>query len=103
MAEFVKSVRTSQLPSGKGTVMDINGTKNAIFNVDGALRAVDDTCTHVGGPLSDGEIDGTVAPCPWHGTTLDLKTGAPFGPCAADGVRNHEVKTQGEDLLVKVP
>ncbi len=76
--------------------------KIAIFNVDGAFYAMNDTCTHASGPLSEGELDGTVVTCPWHGATFDIKTGGVLGPPAPDGIRSYEVKTEGEDVLVKV-
>ncbi|MCH7840820.1 MAG: non-heme iron oxygenase ferredoxin subunit [Planctomycetes bacterium] len=102
MAEFVKAVRTAELVPGKGTVVELNGVRIAIFNVDGAFYAMNDTCTHASGPLSEGDLDGTVVTCPWHGATFDIKTGAVLGPPAADGVRSYEVKTEGDDVLVKV-
>ena len=102
MAEFVKAVRAADLAPGTGTVVELNGVKIAVFNVDGAFYAMNDTCTHASGPLSEGELDGTVVTCPWHGATFDIKTGAVLGPPASDGVRSYEVKTEGEDVLVKV-
>ncbi len=102
MAEFVKAVRAADLATGTGTVVELNGARIAIFNVDGAFYAMDDTCTHAGGPLSEGELEGTRVTCPWHGATFDIKTGGVLSPPAADGVRSYEVKTDGEDVLVKV-
>ncbi len=102
MAEFVRAVGTAELASGKGTVVELNGARIAIFNVDGTFYAMDDTCTHAGGPLSEGELDETVVTCPWHGATFDIKTGAVLGPPAADGVTSYEVKVEGDDILVKV-
>ena len=102
MAEFVKAVRAADLAPGTGTVVELNGVKIAVFNVDGAFYAMNDTCTHASGPLSEGELDGTAVTGPWHGARFDIKTGAVLGPPAADGVRSYEVKTEGEDVLVKV-
>ena len=102
MAEFAKAIAKSDLAAGYGAVVELQGKKIAIFNVDDAFYAMDDTCTHAGGPLSEGEIDGAVVTCPWHGATFDVKTGGVLGPPAPDGVRSYEVKTEGEDVLVKV-
>ena len=102
MAEFVKAVRAADLAPGTGTVVELNGVRIAIFNVDGAFYAMNDTCTHASGPLSEGELDGTVVTCPLHGATFDVKTGAVLGPPASDGVRSYEVKIEGEEVLVKV-
>ncbi len=102
MAEFVKAIAKAELAAGQGAMVELQGKKIAIFNVDGAFYAMDDTCTHAGGPLSEGELDGTVVTCPWHGATFDVKTGCVHGPPASDGVRSYEVKIEGEDVLVKV-
>ena len=102
MAEFVKAVRAADLAPGTGTVVELNGVRIAIFNVDGAFYAMNDTCTHASGPLSEGELDGTVVTCPLHGATFDVKTGAVLGPPASDGVRSYEVKIEGEEVSVKV-
>ena len=102
MAEFVKAVRRAELVPGKGTMVELDGVKIAIFNVDGAFYAMNDTCTHASGPLSEGELDGTVVTCPWHGAAFDVKTGSVRGSPASDSVRSYEVKIEGEDVLVKV-
>ena len=102
MAEFVRAIAKADLAAGQGAMVELQGKKIAIFNVDGACYAMGDTCTHAGGPLSEGELDGTVVTCPWHGGRFDIKTGGVLGPPAPDGVRSYEVKTEGEDVLVKV-
>ena len=102
MAEFVRAVGTSELVAGKGTVVELSGVRIAVFNVDGAFYAMNDSCTHANGPLSERDVDGTVVTCPWHGATFDIKTGAAVGPPALDGVGSYEVKIDGEDALVKV-
>ena len=44
--------------------------------MEGTYYAIGDTCTHRGGPLSEGDVQGTKVTCPWHGAHFDLKTGA---------------------------
>ncbi len=102
MADFVRALRSTELSPGNGTVVELSGARIAIFNVDGTFYAMDDTCTHAGGPLSEGELDGTVVTCPWHGATFEVKTGGVLGPPAANGLRSYEVKVEGDDVLVSV-
>ncbi len=102
MADFVRAVRSTELSPGNGTVVELSGARIAIFNVEGTFYAMDDTCTHAGGPLSEGELDGTVVTCPWHGATFEVKTGGVLGPPAANGLRSYEVKVEGDDVLVSV-
>lgn len=102
MAEFVKAIGSAELSPGNGTVVELSGARIAIFNVGGTFYAMDDTCTHAGGPLSEGELDGAVAICPWHGATFDVKTGGVLGPPAASGLRSYEVKLEGDDVMVSL-
>lgn len=74
-----KVVETRDLPPGTGTSVDAGGRTLALFNVDGALYAVDNTCPHRGGPLGEGDLDGAVVTCPWHGRRYDVTTGAHDG------------------------
>ncbi len=64
MSDFTKVVDAKDVPPGKSVCVEVGGEKVALFNVAGTLYAVSDTCTHAGGPLSEGEVDGTVVTCP---------------------------------------
>ena len=61
----------------------VDGTEDprtlALFNVDGTLYAVDNTCPHRGGPLGEGDLDGAIVTCPWHGWRYDVTTGTRDG------------------------
>jgi 3-phenylpropionate/trans-cinnamate dioxygenase ferredoxin component len=72
----------------------------AVFNVDGELLAIDDTCTHQDASLADGWVEGCAVECPLHAACFDLRTGMPSGPPAKMPVRTHEVVV--EDGLVYV-
>jgi nitrite reductase (NADH) small subunit len=67
MAEYVKVAKASELEPNHGKLVEVQGKKIALFNVDGKLHAIDNTCTHRGGPLSEGELEGDEVTCPWHG------------------------------------
>jgi nitrite reductase/ring-hydroxylating ferredoxin subunit len=100
MAEFVKVGKTSDIPVGYGRTVDVKGTPIAVFNVDGAFHAINDTCMHRGGPLGEGELDGKIVVCPWHGWRFDVTTGRnEFNPSLA--VEKYQVKIEGEDLWVE--
>jgi len=72
----------------------------AVFNADGELFAIDDTCTHQDASLSDGWLEGCAVECPLHAACFDLRTGRPSGPPAKKPVRTHLVVV--EDGLVYV-
>lgn len=101
MAEFVKVCKTQDVPAGSGRTVDIKGKPVAVFNVDGHFHAISDTCLHRGGPLGEGELEGKIVTCPWHGWRYDVTTGVnEMNPSLA--VEKYQVKVEGDDLLVAV-
>ncbi|MBI3449061.1 MAG: Rieske 2Fe-2S domain-containing protein [Acidobacteria bacterium] len=101
MASFVKAAKASELKSGDARVVEINGKACALFNVEGKFYSIDNTCVHRGGPLGEGFLDGDVVTCPWHAWQYDVTTGA----CRTNpglAVACHEVKVEGDDVLIAV-
>jgi nitrite reductase (NADH) small subunit len=103
MGRLVKIATTKDVPPGTAKAVEAEGRKIALFNSGGAYYAIDDTCTHRGGPLSEGEVEGTVVTCPWHGATYDITTGGVLGPPAPRGVTSYTVRIDGNDIKVEVP
>jgi nitrite reductase (NADH) small subunit len=99
MGEFVRVTGTTDVKSGQGIVVEVNGKILAVFNVDGAFHAIDNTCIHRGGPLGEGDLEGSVVTCPWHGWQYDVVTGACVANPAAK-VERYEVKVEGTDVKV---
>lgn len=102
MPTFVKAAHTTDVPPGTGKCVEVNGKEIALFNLDGTFRAIDNTCIHRGGPLGEGEIDGNIVTCPWHGWQYDILTGKNVGDDAGAGVASYEVKVEGDDVLIAV-
>src|SRR5437867_12604628 len=102
MAGYVKVATTQDVAPGRCRMVEVAGRKIALFNVDGSFHAIDDTCAHRGGPLSQGDLAGKEVTCPWHGATFDVTTGAVLGPPAAQGVARYNVKVTGSDVEVEV-
>lgn len=74
----------------------------AVFNVDGELRAIDDTCTHEYAWLSDGLVTGCMVECPLHGSRFDLRTGEPDIFPATEPVRVHRVVVNDGVIEVEI-
>jgi 3-phenylpropionate/trans-cinnamate dioxygenase ferredoxin subunit len=75
-----------------------------LIRAAGHFYALDDVCTHDGGPLSDGPLDpqqGTIA-CPRHGAKFDVKTGAAVSMPATKATKAHDVTLLGEQILVRL-
>jgi 3-phenylpropionate/trans-cinnamate dioxygenase ferredoxin component len=75
MAEFVEVMRLEQLPPGKGTTVTVGGKDVALFNVDGTIYAMEDSCLHQGLSLGTSQLDGKVVTCRGHGWRYDVTTG----------------------------
>jgi nitrite reductase/ring-hydroxylating ferredoxin subunit len=101
MANFTRVCKTSDVNTGCGKSIEINGKVIAVFNVDGKFYAINDICGHRGGPLSEGELDGNTVICPWHGWRYDVTSGAnelvPDLP-----TEKYTVKVEGDDVLVEI-
>ncbi len=102
MTQTVKVLQTSDLAPGQGKTVDVEGQSIALFNVDGTFYAIDNTCTHVGGPLGEGALVDDTVSCPWHGAGFNVKTGACTGGPAASDVKSFPVKIEGDDVLVEL-
>ena len=102
MSKLIKVAELQDVPPGHARAFTVEGQTIALFNVEGIYYAIADTCTHDGGPLSDGEIQGTKVTCPWHGAEFDLKTGAVMGPPAFEDVPSYRVVVEGSDIKVEV-
>ena len=102
MSDFVKVANGDDIPAGTARMVEANGKEIALFNVNGSFHAIDNTCTHVGGPLCEGEINGTEVTCPWHGAVFDVTTGQVLGPPAPESVGRYNVRVAGSDIEVEV-
>ncbi|HLQ01918.1 MAG TPA: non-heme iron oxygenase ferredoxin subunit [Burkholderiales bacterium] len=102
MAGFVKAAKTGDVAVGSAKMVEVSGKKIAIFNVDGKYYAIDNTCTHRGGPLAEGALEGKEVTCPWHGAVFDVTTGEVLGPPAPKPVSRYDVRVSGKDIEVEV-
>ena len=103
MGELIKVAETNEVPPGTAKSVDLEGRPVALFNIDGTYYAIDDTCTHRGGSLSEGAVEGTTVTCPLHGATYDVTTGSVLGPPAPEGVVSYKVQVDGSDIKVELP
>ena len=102
MARLIKVAETKNLTPGKAAAVELEGNRIAVFNVGGTFYAIDDTCPHAGGPLSEGQVDGGKVVCPWHEAEFDLKTGDVLAPPAFEGVKSYKVVVEGNDVKVEL-
>ena len=83
--------------------MEAGGVVLAVFNLGGTFYALNNTCTHAGGPLGEGEVNGNVVTCPWHGSRFDIHTGQVLQPPARRPVVAYPARVQGGEVFVELP
>ena len=98
---FVRAARKQDVPAGKIYEFQVGGQAVAIANVAGNFFAINSICAHEGGPLGEGELDGTTVTCPWHLWQYDVTTGK-VAQNSAIGVDSYPVEVRGEDIFVDV-
>jgi len=102
MPEFYRVADVSEIPDPGCTVVEVAGDVVALFHVDGSFYAIDDVCTHDGGTLADGRLEGFKIACPRHGAKFDVRTGAALSMPAVRPTRSHAVKVADGGVWVAV-
>jgi len=102
MPRFMTVATIDELPPGKAKQVRVEGKTLALFNLAGTYHAIDDTCPHRGGPLSEGDINGEEVSCPWHGAAFTITTGAVLTPPAPTGVARYTVRVEGRNVEVEI-
>jgi 3-phenylpropionate/trans-cinnamate dioxygenase ferredoxin component len=101
MAEFVEVMRLEELPPGKGTTVTVGGKDVALFNVDGTIYAMEDSCLHQGLSLGTSQLEGKVVTCRGHGWRYDVTTGCTLH-VKDYGVATYPVKLVGGKIMISV-
>ncbi len=87
------------LQSGETALAEAGGHEIALFICKGKVVATQGQCPHAEGPLNEGEVDGVILTCPWHGWSFDLET----GQCSEDEdivLRRYPARIDGDDVIV---
>ena len=102
MSAYVKVANAADLQPGQAMLVTVADRRVALFNVSGTCYAIDDTCTHRGGPLSDGTLDNDVVTCPWHGARFCVRDGHVQGPPASGNVASYAVRVTDDSIEIEV-
>ena len=93
--------RLADLRPGSRERVKTDGHSLLLFNVDGGVHAIADSCPHAGAWLDSGKLNGCFLRCPAHGLEFDLRTG-----CARPGqglaVRAYPVRVEGDAVSVNL-
>src|SRR5215813_10450812 len=103
MGAFVKVAHTQNIAPGELMRVEAHGRLICLANVDGTIYAVDDDCTHISGPLDQGELEGCVLTCPLHLARFDVCTGRVLRGPAQEDLQTYAVRIVGADIFVAEP
>ncbi len=98
---FVRVADTKDIQPSQMKEVQFEGESICIVNVEGKYYAIGNICTHEGGPLADGTLDGYEVECPWHNSKFDVRTGEVTRPPANEPEPVFEVKIDGDNILIK--
>ena len=100
-ARWITVARASELPVGTSRVVRLEDQPVAVFHLDDGWYAIDDVCTHDGGPVAEGRLEGCIIECPRHGATFDVRTGAALTFPAVSPVATYAVRVVGDEVQVE--
>jgi 3-phenylpropionate/trans-cinnamate dioxygenase ferredoxin subunit len=107
--EYVKVADKADLPPNKMIMVVVGGKEALLANVDGSYYAIANKCSHAGGSLAKGSLDGSIVTCQKHGARFDVKTGQAVGDAKIGFIKikvkdeeSYKIKVEGADILVGI-
>lgn len=101
MSDWVTVAKEGELAPGQFRTVDVDGVQIAVFNVGGAYFALEDVCTHDGGQLTGGSIDGDQIVCPRHGASFCIRTGTALSAPAYEPTAKFPVRVEDSEIQVR--
>ena len=103
MSETRRVASVDEVPAGQPKVVELDGLRIVLARVGDAVYACGDVCTHRGGPLGEGKLNGARLACPWHGWMFDVRTGQCVFPGRGAAVASYPVRLEAGEVLVELP
>ncbi len=104
MSEFIKVATIDEIPVNGSKLVEVEEYRIALFNLDGEIYAIEDVCTHDGGPLVEGDVvHGHEVRCPRHGAHFDIRTGAALRFPAFEATASYRVRLEGQEVWIESP
>lgn len=99
---FVKVASRKEIQHSQMKEVRVDGQKVCIANIEGEYYAIDNTCSHEGGPLADGKLLGYEVQCPWHQSRFDMRNGKVKAPPASESQATFQIKVEGDDIMIRL-
>ena len=94
--------KTNEIKPNQIKQVSIDGKDIVVINIDGNYFAINDTCTHAGGSLSEGKVEGSIITCDWHGAQFDCKSGKLVKfPAKIDDLESYNVVIESDTIFVE--
>jgi 3-phenylpropionate/trans-cinnamate dioxygenase ferredoxin subunit len=103
MTEFIRVAELNELEEEGMLPLEVDGELICLAKVNGTVYAFTDNCTHISGPLNEGELHGYVLTCPWHFAQFDIRTGKVLRGPARQDILIYPVKVEGESIYIQLP
>lgn len=100
-ASWTRVAAATEISPGEHRVVDVDGTAVAVFNLGGEFFAIEDVCTHDGGSLAGGDVDGEQVVCPRHGARFCIRTGAALTAPAYEPTARLAVRMEAGEVQVR--
>ena len=99
--DFKKTLKVNDVLPGQMKTVKFENEIVCIVNVGGKFYAINNVCTHEGGPLAEGTLNEFEVECPWHGARFDVRTGEVKSPPAESPVSTYEIKIDQDDIWIR--
>jgi len=101
LSDFIRVASTSDIPEGKMKKVTVGSQQVLVVNLKGKYYAIGNVCTHLGGSLDRGILDGNEVECPLHHSHFDVTTGQVRRGPATRPELVYDVKVEGDSILVR--
>ncbi len=103
MPDFVKVAKLNDVEDGELIAVEVDNEPICLVKVNGSIYAFTDNCTHISGPLNEGELNGEVLTCPWHGAQFNVRTGKVLRGPARQDIQTYPVQVEDNSILISLP
>jgi 3-phenylpropionate/trans-cinnamate dioxygenase ferredoxin component len=101
--QFHSVCKITDITDGERLFIEINNIPVVLFNIKGAIYAIDDICTHDDGPLGEGDLEEYEITCPRHGARFDVRTGKALFPPAVVDDHIYPIQVDGDEIKIGLP
>jgi 3-phenylpropionate/trans-cinnamate dioxygenase ferredoxin subunit len=101
VSDWITAAKVGEFPPGEWRAVDADGTRIVVFNLGGEYFAIEDVCTHDGGQLTGGLVQGAEIVCPRHGARFSIKTGAALCAPAYEPTAKFPVRVKDGEIQVR--